>query len=75
MEHRGVVLANGGCDTALGKRARRREQRAFRENEHPAFGRGAKGGEEARDSASDDEKVGVVLSWCLSLLAHGSFRL
>jgi hypothetical protein len=60
VERRRVVIPDRGGDTALGERARRREQRPLGQNEHVSFGRCAEGSEETGYAPADDEEVDGV---------------
>jgi hypothetical protein len=57
VQLRAVALANGCRNTALGKPARRRVDRALGEDEHVGLGRSAERAEEARDPAPDDHQL------------------
>ena len=59
-----VVVPDRGRDAALRERARGREQRALRDDQHVGVRRRAQRTEEARDAASDDEEVGSILGVC-----------
>jgi hypothetical protein len=75
VQRRIVVLSDRGCDAALGKEARRREERSLREDEDVALGRGAQGCEEPRYSATDDDERELAVTICIEGHAHGSFSL
>jgi hypothetical protein len=57
-----VVVADRSCDAALRERARRREQRALRDESDSRVGCSAERGEETGDASTDDQEVDR--GWC-----------
>ncbi len=66
VQRRIVVLPDRGRDAALGEQARRREQRALREDEDVALGRRAQGREEPCDATADDDERQLGVAACIS---------
>ncbi len=75
-----VVVSDGGGDAALRKRARGRQNRAFRDEQDLGVGRGAERAEEPGNTSADHEEVDPISvepipHACSPVVLHGSFRL
>ena len=61
VQFRRVVVTNRCRNAALGERAGRRKERAFRDEQDVRVARRAQCADEPRDAAPDDEEVGSIL--------------